>query len=198
MMGFQRSPTPELLETHGHQWTTRWEERRQANPSAGFDWPQVDGRPVNQILLSLLGEMTLEHCSYCDGFPINATGQPTIDHFRPKHRFLGLAFAWENLFYACDRCQGRNGKGEQWSDPLLKPDESDYSFFRYFRYVNATGRLEPNPEASTEDQRRATETIRIFRLNDDGRTADRKRVLRLYRSFAPENCPYRFLFSPLE
>jgi hypothetical protein len=30
--------------------------------------------------------MTAEHCSYCDGHPLNATGIETVDHFRPKSR----------------------------------------------------------------------------------------------------------------
>jgi uncharacterized protein (TIGR02646 family) len=164
--------------------------RRAADPSAEFWWP----KQVNQRLLPELLAMTQAHCAYCDGWPMDATGQPTIDHFRPKSRYPHLAFAWGNLFPSCDRCQGSNGKGDEWNEALLKPDDLDYSFERYFVYDMVSGWLEPNPAASAPDYERALVTIDLLGLNEGGRPALRKRVLRDYAAF--EERPYRFLFEP--
>ena len=50
---------------------------------------------------------------------------------------------------------------------LLKPDEADYEFSRYFMCDYASGRIEVNPGASSPDQKRANETLRLYRLNED-------------------------------
>ncbi len=153
---------------------------------------------MNQQILPPLLVMTAEHCAYCDGFPLDTTGSPTIDHFKPSSRFPEDAFSWPNLFPACERCQkGPVGKGDDWSPLLLKPDAPDYNFQKYFRYVAATGHLEPNPQASEQDQERAALTIRTFGLNTGSRPRSRQRVASTYGHFSAEDRPYRFVFSPL-
>ncbi|MEQ1571074.1 MAG: retron system putative HNH endonuclease [Myxococcota bacterium] len=165
-------------------WTSRWVERRAANPGARFTWPAQ----VNRRLLPTLMAMTSEHCAYCDGWPLDVTGEPTIDHFRPKSEHPDHAYRWANLFPACERCQ--RAKGSRWEIQLLKPDEPDYTFDRYFRYVYATGRIEPNPQASPEDQQRAARTVALFDLNGGGRPQARRRSTRDYPDY--DQRPFRF------
>lgn len=59
----------------------------------------------------------------------------------------------------------------------------------------ATGRIEPNPQATAEDQDRAARTIASFGLNSGGRPQDRKRVLKNYASLSDEVRAYRFVFG---
>ena len=73
--------------------------------------------------------MTQRHCAFCDG-PLGIESRETVEHFRPKSKFPELAFAWENLFPCCDVCQSH--KGERFDLHLLKPDDDDYHFERYF------------------------------------------------------------------
>ncbi len=193
MMSCARPPAPEILAQNAPSWTARWLERRAADPGAGFRWPTVEGRPANQHILAALNEMTAGHCAYCDGWPLEDTTDPSIDHFRPKAHFPEAAFGWSNLFLACGRCQGPQGKSDRWDDDLLKPDAEDYSFERYFRYVAATGELEPNPQASAKDQRRAEITISLLGLNAGSRPQSRRRIQRLYTQEASR--PYRFVFG---
>lgn len=39
-------------------------------------------------------------CAYCEGY-ITDTGQPHIEHFRPKESYPELCFEWTNLLMAC-------------------------------------------------------------------------------------------------
>lgn len=196
MMPCVRPEAPVALGQNAARWTAAYQQRRAEDPSARFAWPRVDGKPVNLAVLPVLLQMTQDHCAYCDGWEMNVTGEATIDHHRPKSRFPELAFDWENLFPACEYCQGRHGKGERWDERALKPDDSDYNFARYFRYVHATGYLEPNPQASDEVQARALATIELLGLNRGNRPQCRKRITKLYGAYPDEGRPYRFAFLP--
>jgi predicted Ser/Thr protein kinase len=48
---------------------------------------------------------------------------------------------------------------------LVKPDEKDYKFENFFRYDSFTGEILVNTSKSEENQKRASKTIEIFRLN---------------------------------
>lgn len=169
MRQFSREAVPDFLKERCKGWNDRWQERRSENTKAQFQWPQVDGTPLNQLLIGSdaapgpLKRQTDAHCSYCDQFPISPPGTETIDHFKPKSRFPGEAFSWENLYFACNRCQLR---GDIWDEKLLRPDAEDFEFARYFIWDYTNGELLPNPAASLLDQDRAAFTIASFRLNE--------------------------------
>jgi uncharacterized protein (TIGR02646 family) len=141
--------------------------------------------------------MTAGRCSYCDGHPLDATGAEAVDHFRPKSHpdFYELVCTWTNLFLTCTACN--HAKREQWDDALLRPDELDFRFERYFEYRFDCGKLEPAAAASSEEQHRAGRTIDIFDLNRAGACASRKRWVAWMRSLVTANdlddCAYRYL-----
>jgi uncharacterized protein (TIGR02646 family) len=135
---------------------------------------------------------TDEHCSYCDGFPLNSTGIPELDHFQPKGSFPSLAFDWNNLYLACSACNRE--KLEQWDDALLRPDSPGYGFGRFFKFDTLSGALSPHPGVSEEDQLRARRTIEIFGLNRDDLKRARRAQLKLRRKYASPEVAYRFLF----
>ena len=191
-----RPQVPQVLD-QANSWTDAWNTRRQNDSAAAFKWPIVDKKPLNQHLLPDLMKMTAEHCAYCDGWPLGTTGQPTIDHFRPKSQFPDQAFQWPNLFPSCERCQGQNGKADNWHNDLLKPDATDYTFERYFRYDPSSGRLEPDPEAPAEDQTRAKTTIDLLGLNSGSRPKSRKREANRPSELPENERPFRFIFRIL-
>jgi HNH endonuclease len=141
--------------------------------------------------------MTQERCSYCDGDLRFGTVQEDIDHFRPKSRpeFYGLVCAWENLFLVCAPCN--KAKGDRWNELLLKPDDLEYRFARYFSYSFEKDELEPNPVASAGDGERARVTIELLGLNGAKHRASRRRVrekiLRGLSAEAREDLSYRFI-----
>jgi len=87
----------------------------------------------------------------------------SIEHHKPKSRFPDEAYSWGNLFYCCSLCQSR--KREIWHARLLKPDEADYAFSRYFQWNFRKNRIEPSDSASPADRKAAQLTICLYNLN---------------------------------
>ena len=163
MRHFKRVNPPDFLKQNWEKWGVEWEIRKTAKTSAKFTWRMFENQPVNQRLIPLLKEQTNDHCSFCDNFPVSPPSIDTIEHFRPKADFPKLAYQWENLYYCCNYCQQ---KGDEFHDLLLQPDHFDYRFDRYFTWDYENGLLLVNVAATSEDQKRAEITIKIYRLND--------------------------------
>jgi uncharacterized protein (TIGR02646 family) len=173
-----RGPKPEVLEHKEDDWTKGWVKR--SAEGGKFSWPQYDRKKLNAILVPLLREQTAGHCSFCDGYPVDATSPETIEHFRPKGKdlFPELAFAWDNLFYCCQRCQEE--KREQFDEKLLKPDAEGFAFAKYFVCDFTTGEIKPSPRASEVDRERARITCELYGLNAHNRPTYRRQEVRKY------------------
>ena len=164
MRKLARVEEPVFLADKWERWGLDWEQRR-INDGAGanFHWHQIDNEPVNQKLLPLLKAQTQDHCSFCDGFPVNSASVETIEHFRPKTTFSREAYHWTNLYYCCTHCQT---KGAYFDEALLQPDANDYQFDRYFRWDFTTGRIEINGLAPEVERNRSRITIDFYHLNE--------------------------------
>jgi len=139
--------------------------------------------------------MTQAHCAFCDG-PVGVESRETVEHFRPKSRFPELAYQWENLFPCCDMCQSK--KLERFDPALLKPDEADYAFERYFVANYLTGKVEPLPGLDDTTKKRAEVTIAMYGLNIEARKIARIREWESYcRDAAPclDDYSYRFFLA---
>jgi uncharacterized protein (TIGR02646 family) len=174
MRKFSRAGEPEFLAGKWESWGTEFEENRARSPGYQFHWHQLGGEPVNHKLLPLLKAQTQDHCSFCDAYPVAPPGVETIEHFRPKSAFPRDAYKWANLYFCCPHCQG---KGEQFDESLLQPDEIDYEFDRYFRWDFTQGTIEVNELALPEDQHRARVTIDLYKFNV-GHPSFRRRELK--------------------
>lgn len=72
------------------------------------DWDTAKTGPIKDYL----GEKFNNLCGYCERFcggAENTDSSPSVDHFEPKGtkgtpRYRRLAFKWDNLVYACRRC----------------------------------------------------------------------------------------------
>ena len=202
-----RAAVPEPLAEHGAAWCQEFVQRRNADPVYRFQWKQHRGQYVNRLLRDPLSAMTQAHCAYCDGFPLDDTSYQTIDHFLPKASYPELVYAWENLYLACVKCQEEKARNfdihvdrATYRDELLRPDEPDYRFERYFLFNYQNGDIEPNPGASALDQERARYTIRSLGLNEGGRSRSRKRILGWFAErpdagASLDDWPYRFLLE---
>ena len=183
MRKFIRSVTPDiLLEPVGPNQQPRWQlygeryrQNRATNAGHQFQWPDINGKPLNQHLLPNLRTLTDSHCAYCDQYPLRKA-EESIDHFLPKSdpKFYGLVCQWENLYLSCVSCQSRSS---EYLPALLRPDETTFSFERYFVYDFFRHHITINEQASPADQHRAETTIRLFKLNDDGNPGARRIAL---------------------
>lgn len=195
----ERGEAPPILLAHGPDIARRYAERRGQSASYRFSWPRRGGQPLLPPIREALGRMTDEHCSYCDGCPIDAMSDEQVDHFRPKTRpeFYMSVCDWDNLFLCCGACN--KAKLDQWDEDLLRPDAADYEFDRYFEYRFETGELHPSTVADEGDRRRAARTIELLALNRAGACTARRQIVRLLCA-DPVNDPtlsYRYLHALL-
>ena len=192
-MKLQRPAPPDKLRQNWEAWGIEYEQKKSDNPKHDFQWR----KPMYSHLIDLLLEMTRKHCSFCDSSPMRSQIRETIEHFRPKESYPRLVYQWENLFACCDKCQ--NAKGKLFDEALLKPDELEYEFKRYFFFDEATGKLLPNPGASAEEQNRAAVTIQLYKLNEFGRPDARLTVLEMSAALQSskltiDDFSYRYMF----
>lgn len=197
MQGCVRGPAPELLARHGPEIGAAYARRRREDPTHRFQWPRREGQALVEVARAALADMTARHCSYCDGYPLDATGNGEIDHFRPKSReeFYELVCAWENLFLICTSCNG--AKHDHWEPALLRPDDPGYAFGRHFLFRFDTGALEPAPGITGDDRHRALRTIELLELNRTGACTARLTAIKTIRRRESDDeladVAYRFL-----
>ena len=198
MRKFIRGESPDFLIGKWKEWGSRYRNNRQRNSGFSFQWPVYNGQAINILLEPLLAQLTNDHCSFCDNFPIR-TKEDSIDHFKPKSRpaYYGLVCQWENLYYCCQNCQ--QYKREQYNQFLLQPDDINYLFDTYFIYSFTSHEINPNPSLQQSLKRKAETTINILGLNDKGHIAARRISLERYESkkvlgevIEVNDFPYRF------
>ncbi len=174
-----RTPVPIWLKAKYKEWGKKWKQKyEETGDSKKFKWRRYQRHGYDD-LVEELATMTKFHCSFCDAYPMGRRLKCTVEHFRPKTRHPLLAYTWENLFLCCHNCQE---KEDDFDRKLLKPDQSDYDFDRYFQINWSTGELEANAAAVKEDQERAKITIKLYRLNTNGKPEDRLEELNKFRN----------------
>lgn len=197
MRRFERAIPPAAWTMNEAKWNQQWVALLKTNASATFSWYSHAGETARNIALPHLREQTGEHCSFCDGFPVDSVSMDTIEHFCPKSAFPHLAYTWDNLYYCCDRCQSH--KGEKWDDGLIAPDAQDYSFWRYFEFDFTTGAIRPSTTASEPEKHRAEITISMYGLDTDKRRRFRRLELKKWSSSAErhlDDFAYRNYLQP--
>ena len=175
MRKFRRLTEPDVLTENSERWNRQWVELRESNSSAKFNWYQHEGKSARDWIIDDLFGLTDGHCSFCDRFTVEPE---SIEHFKPKSKpeFANLAYSWSNLYFCCGGCQ--NHKKEKWDERLLRPDDENYSFLKYFNFDFGSGKIFPNPCSSVEDQQRAEVTIEIYGLDSEKRRRFRKTEFR--------------------
>lgn len=195
-MFINKSSCPDWLAEKTNEWGERWKQKKEENAAATFSWPTHDGKKINTKIVELFSASTANHCSYCDGFPMDVLTQKTLDHFWPKDDFPMLVTCWNNLFLCCNRCQ--KAKGSKHPNHVLKPDDPSYSFESSFQINFLNGEIEPNRTLSGKSLIFAKETISVLGLNDDGLPSDRLRQIKRLQnksnsSLSEDEQPYRFI-----
>lgn len=143
-------------------------------------------RQLRAVLNEMQSEDTQEHavrCAYCES-AIHCDGH--IEHFRrknPKH-FPELTFEWTNLFISCDsprHCgiyKDRPSSSAYDPECLIKPDKEDPEQYLYF---HSSGHVRVREGLSDEDKHKASETIRVFGLNNASLPSQRAKAVSAYK-----------------
>jgi uncharacterized protein (TIGR02646 family) len=151
-----RKPQPACLELNQTSWTSDWVSAVDKGATAkNFGWRSTT---CPAEMRETLSASTGYHCSYCDSQPVLTA---EIDHFESKMKRPDLAYEWSNLYACCSSCNKH--KGDEPGD-AIRPDEVGFTFNQFF-LREFDGSIIPNPNASDQEQARATATINFFKLN---------------------------------
>ena len=115
-------------------------------------------------------------CAYCEVRTDGGTTSPQIDHFRPRSRYKHLTFKWDNLMYACRRCNKK--KCDKFPEDIggyVSP--ADPCCAGYFDYDIKTGEIKAKSDIKDQALKvRIEQTICDLDLNSDTLCRDRKGI----------------------
>lgn len=168
------------------------------NKAEKFKWAvTIEGKSINvkKNFIPYLLMATNNHCAFCDVYPLDIIGENQIplEHFEPKSRAENKAYSWSNLFPVCYPCT--DSKKDQFNEMLLKPDDDDYEFEKYF-FVTGDGHLEC---LMNDKNSKASVTINTYKLNRSYLVKERKKHIRDYPKLKitnPNEYPFRYLINP--
>ena len=176
MRSVARSPEPELLCSLG------------ADKAHWDDLDGEDRRHIRDALVQDFGPV----CVYCQRPCAEPTrnerpDEESVDHFRPRKHFQGLSLDWQNLVFACRRCN--QAKGDSWPgfddcliNQMLSAEDTRYvavseyvspnatdvqrAAEQFFSFNSDTGKMRPSDELDGSEWSIARRTIRDIDLND--------------------------------
>jgi uncharacterized protein (TIGR02646 family) len=137
MIRANRGQPPEALTSRGHAWRDALEQAatpEQARRAARkYRHPQIR---------DALRDAFHGKCAYCEA-KTEVVTWGHIEHYRPQSRFPELTFDWENLLWACPRCNSEC-KGDQFPDsveggPIVDPCADEPSDHLRFEYDQVAG-----------------------------------------------------------
>ncbi|EYF04188.1 HNH endonuclease [Chondromyces apiculatus] len=186
MIGIARGPEPEALRLERRQRLARAILARREGSPVTFDGYQV----AREALVPALNYK----CAYCE-MPLQIQGPP-VEHFRPKEcvenegeprdasRYWWLAWTWENLLFACSRCNTWSKKNKfplaPGSSPLaefsvaldkerpllIDPARVNPREHIRFKWSEARGRWLPLPVNGSALGRRTIDELRLAVIDD--------------------------------
>jgi uncharacterized protein (TIGR02646 family) len=157
-------PEPLCLQEHKNRSTDNWDDVSHSE---------------RKEIRAALREMQDSLCAYCES-SVETDNSCHIEHFRSRDDFHKLIFEWSNLFLSCnskDSCGHHKDKqGQKYeANELINPCKDNPDDFLKF-YSN--GCVEPRDKNS----KKATETIRVFKLNSPRLINARRNVIRSLES----------------
>lgn len=119
MIKLTRSPEPDVLVREGAGWTALGCAAQKAGRAIP---PKYRDDGIKKVLQA----DTHGKCAYCES-KVTHVYYGDVEHILPKSLFPQLAFAWENLTFACAKCN--NAKGDYYDSdlPVIDPFTTDPS-----------------------------------------------------------------------
>ena len=158
MIRVDRGQPPDILTQRRAEWLAAW--RAAATPKQRA---QALAKYRHPGIRDALREAFCGKCAYCESETEGVTWGH-IEHYRPRSAFPERAFDWDNLLWACPRCNSDHKKGHfpEAADggPILDPCDdlpADHLVFDYdpvARLANVYGRTT-----------RGTTTVDLLQLN---------------------------------
>ncbi|WP_170446252.1 HNH endonuclease [Ruegeria arenilitoris] len=139
MIKLEKLPEPAPLARHKERWTT---ELLAAIASGNADEIKRRKSKYNHAdIKEQLKSETKGKCAYCES-KVTVVAYGDIEHITPKSIKPELTFEWENLTFACQKCNGKKSTLEDVVDPY-SDDVDDHFFFvaEFIRGRTPIGRL---------------------------------------------------------
>jgi len=170
MIGVCRGPAPDVLTRNRRKWLDAWRKAgRPAQKAAALSKYKHD--QVSDALHDLFHSK----CAYCE-VKTEASDWGNIEHYRPKSRFPELAFDWDNLLWACSRCNS-GCKGDEFPEasdggPVLNPCDDEPTEHLVFD-------LDPVAELANVygETTRGQTTVEVLQLNRPDLRKERSRYV---------------------
>jgi uncharacterized protein (TIGR02646 family) len=182
MIRIQRTTEPEVLTKNKASWKTRYlkaveaynthksvqNKRNKEKAECKYNHPRIK---------SALENMCFGKCAYCESH-IPHIGYGHIEHYKPKSKYPGLCFEWDNLLLGCEICNGPKYKGDKFpliqeGGPFINPCDEDPDIFFEFEFDSATGTANVIPKNS-----RGEITEKEIGLNRSDLVTHRSQVVR--------------------
>ena len=139
MIGLEKLDEPASLVRNKAKWT-----QELLDAIAGGDRDQIKAkkRKYNQPdVKAQLRTETNDKCAYCET-KITVASHGDIEHVTPKAIEPERTFEWDNLTFACEKCNGKKSDKTGISDPYLDIIQEDFFFVGSFlRGRSEKGRL---------------------------------------------------------
>ncbi len=150
-----RGDEPKGLAPIRRRYTPRW---------VAYYRDGVGNKPTDAKWQDFHDDLSRAFCGLCGYCEDNCKGQ--VDHFRPKHKFPGQVYKWDNWVLACGPCntkKGRNWPRGGYVDPCSNsPSERPEG---YFDLDTTTGEIIAKRGLTADRRRRADRTIEDIGLN---------------------------------
>ena len=129
MIKIEKLEEPESLKQNKAQWT---QELLSAIDGGDADKIKAKKRRYNQPdVKERLKEETKDKCAYCES-KVSVVAYGDIEHVTPKSIKPELTFEWDNLTFACQKCNGKKSNKEGIADPYVDPIDENFFFIGQF------------------------------------------------------------------
>lgn len=142
-------------------------------------------KPQRAEIRTALLTMQQNRCAYCERRTGTGENDGHIEHFRRQEIFTQLTTQWNNLFWSCtdpkfcgkhkDECKhvGSTGKCRSVNmDDVIDPCADDPE--RFMQFIS-DGTIQPRSNLTLDEQRRYSETLRVFQLGEAAFLLDSRR-----------------------
>ena len=118
MRSVNRGEEPVTLKRNSERWTKELLDACETGDQDAIK--TAEGRYKKDGIREALKDMYGDLCCYCES-TVSANSFGHIEHRKPKRKFPKDAFNWDNLHWACEKCN--NAKADQWDadNPILDP-----------------------------------------------------------------------------
>lgn len=138
-----RGEEPATLRRNSRKWT---KELLNAHKEGDQDTIEKAERKYRKTeIQEALKDMYSDLCCYCES-TVSANSFGHIEHRKPKRKFPKYVFNWDNLHWACEKCN--NAKSDKWDtdNPILDPTTDTEIIPTHFRPVLGLETIELHPE----------------------------------------------------